>query len=201
LPGKAVERKGAEAVVFDCVFLGKPAVCKRRLPKRYRLRQIDSKLRSARTIAEASILSDAKRAGVRCPLVYYVDLQRCDIIEQKLSGTLLSRLSEHKRETRAKEAGALLGKLHAAGIYHGDFTTTNLMLCKGGLQVIDFGLSEHSYKAEDHATDALLYKKSVGAKEFEAFASGYAKENPKARQVFGSLREIESRGRYVARQQ
>jgi Kae1-associated kinase Bud32 len=193
--------KGAEAYLLEGTFLSKPVVIKERRPKRYRISQIDSTLRRCRTLSEARLLSVAKQAGVLCPLVVYVDLQRMRIFEEKLKGKALFYASASIRAGNAKRAGELLGRLHCAGIYHGDYTTANLMLCKKGLYVIDFGLSERSMRTEDFATDLLLYKKAVPAVEFSAFLSGYEKANKKAKAVVRQLCDIESRGRYVSRVQ
>jgi Kae1-associated kinase Bud32 len=194
--------KGAEGYVSQVVFLGAPAVVKERRSKRYRISQIDSYLRNSRTLSEARLLCAAKQAGVLCPLVLFVDTQRMRIFEQKLDGKLLSCSSNRVRARSAKAAGELLGRLHSAGIYHGDYTTTNLMLCRNGLYVIDFGLSESSMRIEDYATDLLLYKKSVPAAEFSDFLSGYRKANPRnAAAAIRQLGDIEGRGRYVAKNQ
>ena len=134
--------------------------------------------------------------------MYYVDLEKTEIIMQKLEGELLSRIDASTRKKFAKLAGELLGKIHLAGIHHGDYTTTNLMACGGKLYVIDFGLSERSAKAEDFATDVLLFKKSVGKEEFADFLAGYKQSfEGKYAEVIGSLKNIEERGRYVARGQ
>jgi len=199
--GEKILSKGAEAYLLDAVFLSQPVVVKERRPKRYRIAQIDSALRRERTLSEARLLSAAKQAGVLCPLVKYVDAQRMRIFEEKLGGKLLSSVSAAVRAKNAKAAGALLGKLHSAGIYHGDYTTANLMLCKAGLYVIDFGLSERSPRMEDYATDLLLYKKAVSAKEFCAFISGYKATSSHASAAVDQLADIESRGRYVLRSQ
>ncbi len=193
--------KGAEAYLLEATFLSRPVVIKERRPKLYRIIQIDSALRRERTLSEARLLSAAKQAGVLCPLVQFVDCQRMRIFEEKLDGKLLSSASPAVRSKNAKVAGVLLGRLHSAGIYHGDYTTANLMLCKKGLYVIDFGLSERSLRFEDYATDLLLYKKAVTEKEFAAFLSGYKKVNPNVQAVVRQLCDIESRGRYVSRSQ
>jgi len=198
---ETVISKGAEAYLLEAVFLSEKVVVKERRPKRYRIAQIDSALRRERTLSEARLLSAAKQAGVRCPLVKYVDLQRMRVFEEKLVGVLLSAATVAVRSKCAKNAGELLGKLHSAGIYHGDYTTANLMLCKKGLFVIDFGLSERSLRVEDYATDLLLYKKAVTGKEFGAFLSGYNAANPRATAAIAQLSDIESRGRYVSRGQ
>lgn len=193
--------KGAEAYLLEAIFLSRSAVVKERRPKRYRIAPIDSALRRERTLSEARLLSAAKQVGVLCPLVLYVDRQRMRIFEEKLEGRLLSSAGPALRSRNAGAAGGLLGRLHSAGIYHGDYTTANLMLCKRGLYVIDFGLSERSLRAEDFATDLLLYKKAVTVKEFAAFLSGYKDANPNAKAAITQLSDIESRGRYVSRSQ
>ncbi|MFA5246376.1 MAG: KEOPS complex kinase/ATPase Bud32 [Candidatus Micrarchaeia archaeon] len=195
----ALLSKGAEGYVSETLFLKNPAVVKERKSKRYRIAQIDSPLRLSRTLSEAKMLCAAKQAGVLCPLVLFVDSQRMRIVLQKLRGNLLSRSSKGIRSKNAKNAGELLGLLHSAGICHGDYTTTNLMLCKDGLYVIDFGLSGFSLRIEDYATDLLLYKKSVPAAEFSGFLSGYKKTNPKnSAAAIRQLCDIEGRGRYIA---
>jgi len=198
---ESVISKGAEAYLLEAVFLSKPVVIKERRPKRYRIAQIDSTLRRERTLSEARLLAAAKQAGVRCPLVKYVDVQRMRIFEEKLDGKLLSSATPAVRSKNAKAAGELLGKLHSAGIYHGDYTTANLMLCGKKLYVIDFGLSERSLRVEDYATDLLLYKKAVSAAEFASFLFGYNAANPRATAAIAQLSDIESRGRYVSRGQ
>jgi len=193
--------KGAEAYLLEATFLSKQVVIKERRPKRYRIAQIDSALRRERTLSEARLLAAAKQAGVLCPLVKYVDVQRMRIFEEKLEGKLLSSVSPAVRSRNARAAGILLGRLHSAGIYHGDYTTANLMLCGRKLYVIDFGLSERSMRIEAHATDLLLYKKAVSQTEFNAFLSGYKTTNPNADAAIIQLSDIESRGRYVSRSQ
>jgi Kae1-associated kinase Bud32 len=193
--------KGAEAYLLQAVFLSGPAVVKERRPKAYRIMQIDLALRRERTLSEARLLSAAKQAGVLCPLVLYVDLQRMRIFEERLEGRLLSCASAAARARKAGKAGELLGRLHSCGIYHGDYTTANLMLCKKGLYAIDFGLSARSQRTEDLATDLLLYKKAVSQKEFSDFLSGYKRTYRNAKAAIARLSGIESRGRYVARSQ
>ena len=60
--------KGAESDIYRAKWLGMPAIVKHRLPKSYRIGEIDEKIRKHRTKSEAKILSDVKRAGVRAPV-------------------------------------------------------------------------------------------------------------------------------------
>jgi TP53 regulating kinase-like protein len=62
------ERQGAEAIV-DML---PDKVIKTRVPKAYRVRELDERLRKERTKAEAKILSEARRLGIPTPIVYDV---------------------------------------------------------------------------------------------------------------------------------
>ncbi len=65
---------GAEATVSNVVFLGREAVMKSRPPKAYRLPELDRHIRSVRTRNEARLMREARKAGVRTPCVYDIDL-------------------------------------------------------------------------------------------------------------------------------
>ncbi|MDO8625413.1 MAG: hypothetical protein Q7R47_04995, partial [Candidatus Diapherotrites archaeon] len=65
---------GAEAVLEKKDFFGTPCVYKTRLPKSYRHATLDSRIRRERTRREASLLSAAKKRGIRVPLVRHVNL-------------------------------------------------------------------------------------------------------------------------------
>ena len=89
---------------------------------------------------------------------------------------------------------------------HGDLTTSNVMVSGEGILLIDFGLSTHSQKVEDHAVDLRLIKETlVGAHSrvssvaMEAFVEGYSEEvgRDRAKEVTRKLVEIERRGRYA----
>ncbi|MEW5955282.1 MAG: KEOPS complex kinase/ATPase Bud32 [Candidatus Micrarchaeota archaeon] len=189
--------KGAEAEVFECLFLGEPALCKRRVRKAYRVYELDRRLRGERTRKEARVLAAAKQNGVRCPLVKHVDEARNELFISRISGVLLrNAVSENALE----QAGEQLALLHEAGIVHGDSTTSNFIADDGKrVWLIDFGLADYSSELEEQATDVLLFKKSVSEKQFNAFLGGYSRGNKNAAAVLTRLSGIEKRGRYVVR--
>ncbi len=89
---------------------------------------------------------------------------------------------------------------------HGDLTTSNFILFKNTVFVIDFGLSQNTIKPEDHAVDLRLIKEilnSAHAKIMEAawknFLSGYKSVvgNANYVRITKLVSEIESRGRYA----
>lgn len=63
LPGLQLVRQGAEACVYRGLFLGRAAVAKLRIPKRYRHPALEERLSRRRTAQEARSLLRCRRAG------------------------------------------------------------------------------------------------------------------------------------------
>lgn len=196
--------KGAEAELYATRFLDQDAVVKDRIRKAYRVHALDLRLRTERTRHEAKILHAAKQAGVRCPRLVHAEPEKHKLYLERFEGTLLRQslptLSGTNRSWVLTECGKQIALLHEGGLSHGDCTTSNFMYVAGVPMLIDFGLSEFSASLEEHATDVLLFKKSVNPADFKAFWKGYSKERKKAGEVLSRLKEIERRGRYVERQ-
>ncbi len=57
----------------------------------------------------------------------------------------------------------IVGIMHKNGIMHGDLTTSNFILSKNKVYVIDFGLSQKTIKSEDHAVDLSLIKEILNS--------------------------------------
>ncbi len=193
---------GAEAVLTKCTFFSTQCIAKRRLPKTYRVTNLDSKLRRERTKLEGRAMHRAKSTGVLCPLVLSVDLDKCELIESKLNGVkLVDFLHNNKRAaTILRKTGEQLARLHAAGLSHGDSTTSNFMVDSGNVYVFDFGLSEFNPSMEEKAIDILLFRKSVSPVQFNHFITGYRGFAGKETQrLLAQVAEIGSRARYVER--
>jgi Kae1-associated kinase Bud32 len=73
--------RGAEAVVI----LEESRVIKERIPKNYRLKDLDERIRKERTRAEARLISEARRGGVPTPIIY--DIQDFIIEMQYIEGS------------------------------------------------------------------------------------------------------------------
>ena len=188
--------KGAESNIVKSSYLGQKAVLKDRIPKGYRIPEIDNKIRKARTKEEAKLLSDAKRAGVRTPVLYDIDLEEKSILMEEIEGDILKDIID---EDLAFRIGGEIAKLHGADIIHGDITTSNIMLQDDSLVFIDFGLGRYSHLVEDKAVDLLVLKKSLqsidynlAVKYFDCVLDGYDDEN-----MVNHISDIESRGRYT----
>ncbi|MDH5448773.1 MAG: Kae1-associated kinase Bud32 [Candidatus Bathyarchaeota archaeon] len=205
-------KKGAEASLFLEDWQGRKVIMKRRLPKKYRLPEIDEKIRTYRTIHESQLLHYAKEAGVPTPTIFMVGLADSNIIMEFVEGKqvkqVLDGLSFEERKGLSKHIGVLIGRLHCKGIIHGDLTTSNMILTLSGKVVfVDFGLGEKTVELELKGVDLHLMKRAFQsthfryAKEcFNAVLEGYTKivGDKVAKKVLRKIREIEKRGRYIS---
>ena len=208
--------RGAEAVLRKDVMDGQPVLIKERIIKGYRVPQLDQKLRIERTRTEARLLSEARRAGVSTPKIVNVDEQAATIVMEFIDGPrlkdALSDMEIKRRAAVARAVGTSVGKLHSAGIVHGDLTTSNMILARsperGGEKVwfIDFGLGFFSDRMEDFGTDMAVFHEALRSTHFaflnelwQDFLSGYRTSFAGADQALKALEAIEQRGRYVRR--
>ncbi len=199
-------KQGAEARLVQGTYLGKDVLIKDRVPKPYRTKELDEKIRRERTKQEVILLHRAKLAGVRTPLVYRVDREGKRIFMEYVSGERLKDvLTAGKAGVKeCREVGRMIGQLHGAGMVHGDLTTSNLMLHNQVLVLLDFGLGSFSEKLEDRAVDLLVFRKTFEATHFDlpegwkAVCKGYAEAcgQGAADRVFKQMEEIWERARY-----
>lgn len=205
-------KKGAEASLFLEEWQGRRVIMKRRLQKKYRLPEIDEKIRTYRTTRESQLLHDAKEAGVPTPLVLMVDLVDSNIIMEHIEGDqlkqIMNTLSPQKRKRLSTHIGELVGKLHSNDIVHGDLTTSNMILTQNDkLVLVDFGLGEKTIELEKKGVDLHLMRRSFQSTHFRfcdecfrAVTQGYANivGDKTAKKVLEKIHEIENRGRYVS---
>jgi N6-L-threonylcarbamoyladenine synthase/protein kinase Bud32 len=120
-----------------------------------------------------------------------------------VAGTLLT---DALSETTVREAGCMVGKLHTAGIVHGDLTTSNLILrsVDGRCVLIDFGLSLVTTEIEQRGVDIHVFFQTLestapGQAELlkTAFIEGYQQTFEGAGDVIRREHEVEMRGRYL----
>jgi TP53 regulating kinase-like protein len=192
--------QGAEAIIT----LDKDVVTKDRIPKSYRLKELDEKIRESRTRKEAKTLEKASKI-ISVPKVlkqtkYSLELEYID--GDKLSQTL-NTYTEKKQFEVMQILGEETAKLHDQDIIHGDLTTSNTILKENTVYIIDFGLSFISHRIEDKAVDLHLIKQALEAKHFqnheqlfEHFKKGYEKDYKDATKVLEQLKKVEMRGRH-----
>lgn len=206
--------KGAEASLFYGHWFGREVIFKYRIPKKYRLEELDKKIRIRRTLNEGKALIKVKSYGLNVPQVYEVDAQNSILIMKFIEGeklkNILEHLSENQKRNYFKEIGRAIAILHINGHIHGDITTSNLIITnEEDIFLIDFGLHEYSDTIEDKSVDLHLFKRvliSSHGKNFElcfnSFLNGYRSEyeqvdKQECSQIIKNIRAIESRGRYI----
>ena len=199
-------KKGAEADLYQTKWQNSKAILKIRKIKNYRNSILDLKIRKQRTIKECQMISFVKSFGIPTPLIYFVNLKTTSIMMQEIPGTPVHDLPESKIVEVSKDIGKLVGTLHKNGVMHGDLTTSNFILFKNTVFVIDFGLSQNTIKSEDHAVDLRLIKEilnSAHAKimlsSWKNFLHGYKSivGNAYCAKITKLVSDIESRGRYA----
>jgi TP53 regulating kinase-like protein len=202
--------KGAEAYLFLEEWYGYKVIRKHRIPKKYRVPQLDHDLRYNRTIREARLLSAARQAGIRTPIIFNVNPDAATIIMEYIEGNrlkeLLQTLPSKKSQKIFEYIGEAVAKLHKNDLCHGDLTTSNMIVHnENQIYFVDFGLGSNTKSIEEYGTDLHLLRRALMSthysqwKEcFEAFKNGYQRIYGKGvRAVFQKIREIESRGRYI----
>ncbi len=200
--------KGAEANLYR----KNGTLVKERIPKGYRHPSLDEWIRKTRTRSEARIIERTGESGVRVPRI--IGTSDFSIEMEWIDGTpLRDCLSRENLEWAARRVGESIALLHNSGIIHHDLTTSNMIVREQNgereLVFIDFGLSFHSTKPEDMATDLHLLEEAVEsthyelAEEFMNLALGeYERVMGKnAKPVMDRLEAIRKRGRYMKRRE
>lgn len=198
--------RGAEADVRRCDYLGLASVSKQRAPKSYRHADLDDRIRRGRTKLEALILAEAAGAGVPVPRVLDVDSATCTLLLEHVDGPSLRAMLESRPPDaleRCRAFGRLIGRLHGAGLVHGDLTTSNVLVAPRGLVLVDFGLAQRSQELEDRGVDLHLVERTFESSHpdrpdlHQAVVEGYRASFAAAGAVLGRTEEIKGRGRYT----
>ncbi len=199
-------KRGAEAELRRTTYLGREAVEKSRVPKAYRLPALDEELRRARIRREATLMGEARAAGVCVPVLYDIDLAGNRLVMECVDGPTAKAVLDRggRPATEAcRTIGEAIARLHRADIVHGDLTTSNMILSRGRLVFIDFSLGEKTRSVESKGVDLRLLKEALtsaharGPEFFEAVVRAYRRRYPGAAEVLAKVREIEERGRYT----
>ena len=198
--------RGAEADVYSTMWDKKKAILKIRKVKSYRNSLLDQKIRKQRTTRESQIISQVKSFGISTPLIYFMDVNKCSILMQYIDGKLVRDLKGNDIVKVCSEIGQIVGTMHKNGIMHGDLTTSNFILDKKKLFLIDFGLASRTEKPDDHAVDLRLFKEILNSahaevmeKSWKNFQKGYSKAvgMKYSKKILNLVAVIESRGRYA----
>ncbi len=215
--GERVIAQGAEAVLEEGTYLGRQAVLKLRRPKGYRHPQLEETIRVSRTRTEARALRDARSSGIRTPAVLDMDAEGGRLVLEGISGPTvrasIDGLDEEDRRRVAHALGGTLGRLHGAGLVHGDPTTSNFIMEElppegpVGLAVLDISLGGRAEGVEERGVDLRLLGEAFGATHhahqdlFEVILEGYREAFPDgADEAIARMGAIGARGRYVTKE-
>ena len=201
--------RGAESVIYLDSFDGQKAIVKERLEKKYRVKELDEKLRKERTRKEVKLLTEARKIGIPTPRILAVDEEKSIIVMESISGEMIKNIlfsNEESAKNVCYEIGRSVGKLHHHNIIHGDLTTSNMILKDNQIYFIDFSLGGESSRDEDKGVDLKLFQEVLNSTHFKVadecwggFAEGYKKEYFNAEHILKKVKEIKRRVRYAER--
>lgn len=198
--------RGAEATVRLTEYLGRPAVVKSRVKKGYRHPDLDRHLRMLRTRTEVRVMVDARKAGVRSPIIYDVDLENGEITMEYMGGESVKHiLDEHPERTDeiCRKIGSMIAKLHNNKISHGDLTTSNMIMVNDEICMIDFSMGDTRVDIEQMGVDIRLLERAFTSAHstidgaFDIILTAYKDEMTIAPQVMAKVEEIKGRARYT----
>jgi TP53 regulating kinase-like protein len=206
--GAGIIARGAEAVLYLQERDGRRVLVKDRLPKGYRVPELDRDIRTSRTRLEGRLLDRARRAGVPAPGVLDSSDSRLvmEFVEGERVKEALNSMGARKRQRMCGLIGQAVARMHAAGIVHGDLTTSNMLLSGGRLYLIDFGLGRMSRKPEDQANDLYLLREALKSAHFafldqawKSIIKVYIQDYSKSKDAIARLEKIDKRRRYKTR--
>ena len=197
-------KEGAEARLYKTELGERTVLVKERVPKEYRVKELDEAIRKQRTKREEKLLRTAERIGIRVPAIFGVKEHK--IIMEFIHGKTLREALDEKNIGLCTEVGKIVGKMHSQNLIHGDITTSNIILDGKGLVFLDFGLGFTSSKQEDKAVDLLNLRKTLQAthslffeKCWKKIVNGYLQVYPK-KDVIAQIERVERRARYKGAQ-
>lgn len=206
-------KQGAEARLHVGTFIGRRVIVKERFPKKYRHPTLDSQLTKKRLKAELKMIVRCKKLGIRTPTVYYADAENSLFAMEYLEEAKTCRdfINENRSSQGDKVKlvnvlrgiGSTLATLHNDGVIHGDLTTSNILVDKEELVMIDFGLGFAEGSPEDKGVDLYVLERAFLSthpnmeQEFSEVMSGYKSKLNKGdrKAVIEKYEDIRMRGR------
>jgi Kae1-associated kinase Bud32 len=189
--------EGAESKIFK---VDNSTLKKLRPEKKYRIAEIDKKLRKTRNNKEFKILEKLSETIINTPKPIekiYTD-EEISFTFEFIDGNILKEVINENLLLKAFNQIILL---HNMNIVHGDLTTLNMIEKDNEVYLIDFGLSDTTRKSEDKAVDLNLFFLSIKNEHPDLFHEKdrlvklYNKEAIDGDRTVKSLENIEKRGR------
>ncbi len=199
--------QGAEAILTKTTYHDLPAVQKQRIPKSYRIKEIDTLLINYRTKEEAKLILEARSVGVTVPLIYDIDQKNGILLLEYLHGPrikdILNTLDDSTLQTLCQKIGKNIANLHNNDLIHGDLTTSNMIYQDNQIYFIDFGLGSKTTELEAKGVDLHVLMEafeSTHSQKPQCFTwvmDGYRTHyKGKSKTVEQKILEIVKRGRY-----
>ncbi|MEM5831079.1 MAG: KEOPS complex kinase/ATPase Bud32 [Candidatus Aenigmatarchaeota archaeon] len=194
--------RGAEAIIEK---IDENTIVKKRIEKKYRLREIDEKIGKERTKKEVKFLKEVRRFGINAPQV--LEVSDFEFKMEYINGKKLKDiLNKENFNFFAEEIGKIVANLHLHNIVHNDLTLSNMIYYENKIYLIDFGLANYSVSIENKAEDVLTLYYSIKSlfpeiyeDFFRIFKDTYTKLYPNGNNVIERMKEILKRGRYSIR--
>ncbi len=202
--------RNAESDIYIGEYLGRQVVVKKRIPKKYRVEALDSKLRMLRTYREANIMYLSSINNVPVPKLLYSSLKSTSLVIEYIKGVTLDKIIKKDGYEDVYEyiveMGGIISKLHSLNVVHGDPHPANFIVAKNTLWVIDFGLSFFSDSIKEFVYDLnvtyrsfLSLNPNLHSKYFRAFLEGYRKFYNRSEDVIELHNKVIKIGRYHER--
>ena len=96
-------QKGAEASLYYGHWFGKEVIFKYRIPKKYRIDDLDIIIRKTRTLNEARTLIKVKDYGVNVPQVFEIDTPSSTIVMKYINGKKLKSILDELDDKRKQK--------------------------------------------------------------------------------------------------
>ena len=200
--GTEMLHQGAEAIVHAGTWMGEEAVLKQRQPRTWRHPDLDARLTKSRMSAEVRLLRRLHLAGIPVPVLLAIDSTDGWMLTSRMPGVpLFEHLRNGGESEMLEELGAMIRRIHATGISHGDLTTHNILWdAEQGLSIIDFGLSQITDDTEPLGLDLQVLNECLKASHpsiedaIERVLAGYLNEGGK--DVVTRFNDIRRRVRY-----
>lgn len=187
--------RGAEAVIY--LEKNTNNITKLRIPKSYRIKEIDDTLRKVRARSEVKIL---QKLSIPHPKLINYDEKNMKIEMEYIEG---EKFRDVFSVNMCSKVGEYIATMHNENIIHGDLTTSNMIQKGKEIYFIDFGLSYFSSKIEDRAVDLHLLKEALESKHYKLSESafkevlkGYKKASKNYDEIISRFLLVEERGRH-----
>ena len=152
-------------------------------------------------------MREARRSGVRTPVVYDVDVRESTIIMERIEGRKVREVLETHPEMADSicyKIGLNLAKLHSGRITHGDLTTSNMILMEDGtLCFFDISMGESMAELESLGVDLQLFHRAFMSAHsrlsdsYQSFLRCYKENYADSASVLERAEDIRNRGRYT----